>query len=505
MKCFFTNVNDRQGRDGFSEARDTKRPCSLGLEFLLNMGTPIGVMSDGSPDFPQNEDLRVGLVDYAGNESDVLPESNHKQWFDKQLNHMLPRCSDLDRLVVLFHCQNFPIASTVPCMLNGSAGVNEFSGRYAELPESTLSKNTLARMFSESEKEISNDFIQISEFYGERYQDYFALIKDGVSRELSRGVLPTSQTTEFYTKVTVFNLIKFIQFYDSEDEPLMKPVISQMKIVLQLGYPKLYSLFKDGKFTSEETKLNDFLKAQEKASVGKHATFRLNSEKLEASWGHDYVVQKEDGTPLDGDQYWVKVTDYSGTEKTPYDAVGMSMGNLTSPQSIEKLVNLLISLGHCSPFELTTLFFDAHIPFFVFRHIIRHRTMGIYNWRFTNALFIPEARAESEQKMGADAPGILTAATKTAYDKYLAFTKSTKGHNFESEFNSLVSPATQYVKFAGRIDIHNLVHILNLRKHPAAQYETRMLAHTLQRVFEDWAPVIYDGFISNNKLEALAA
>ncbi|MDR0631084.1 MAG: FAD-dependent thymidylate synthase [Holosporales bacterium] len=497
MKDLFENTKNDDARAGFSSAQETKRSCSLGLEFLLKKGTPKCISDDGTPCFPGKQDLSVFLIDYAGNEDDILPSKDADKWFDKQLNHMLPRCSDLDRLVLLFHCKNFPIASTVPCMLNGGAGVNEFSGRYAELPDVCVSEDTLTNMFGAS---ASANHKLISSFYGDRYNEYRELIDSGVSRELSRGILPAGQYTEFFTRLTLFNLIKFIEFYDNEDDALMKPVIEQMKVVFQLGFPKLYTLFKKSQLSSQEKLWEKFLKT---GSNAKNKTYRRNSPKLEESWGKKHIVQNENGTPLDGDKCWVKVIDYSGTDKTPHDAVGMSMGNLTSPTSIDSLVNLLISLGHCSPFELTTLYFESHVPFFVFRHIIRHRSMGIYDWKFLDEVFVPGIRPEEGKTLAPDAHAKLKAYTEAAYKKSLDARASIKHDSHEADVQYMISPVSQYVSFLGRIDIHNLVHILNLRKHPAAQFETRMLAHTLQKILADWVPVVYNAFISNNKLDAL--
>ncbi|MDR0625053.1 MAG: FAD-dependent thymidylate synthase [Holosporales bacterium] len=480
-------------RPSFTDFRETNRSCSLGLEFLLKNGTPKGISADGKPLYPVADDLSVFLIDYAGKEEDILPAKDGSKWLDKQLNHVIPRCSDLDRLVLLFHCKNFPIASAVPCMLNGGAGMNEFSGRYAELPEAVASQTTLSDMFGNAAQLHG----VLSDFYSERYKDYRELLGAGISRELSRGVLPAGQYTEFFTRLTLFNLIKFIQFYDDDENPLMKPVINQMKIIFQLGFPKLYSLFKNGTLDAQEKLFADFLNSKQPGNL----TYRRNSEKLEKEWQKKHIIINEDGTPLDGDKCWIKVKEYSGTDQTPHDAVGMSMGNLSSAKSIEPLVDLLISLGHCSPFELTTLFFESQIPFFVFRHIIRHRTMGIYDWKFIDDVYVPRVRENQGHQLAAGAQDKLARYTKAAYDKAQEQRAAVKGNEEETRY--LLAPVNQYVQFAGRIDIHNLVHILNLRKHSAAQYETRMMAHTLQRIFSNWTPKIYDAFLANKKLDEL--
>ncbi|MDR0640236.1 MAG: FAD-dependent thymidylate synthase [Holosporales bacterium] len=494
MKNLFDNTDQSNKLRVPPESHATKRSCSLGLEFLLKNGTPKALTSASVPSFPEERDLQVNLVDYAGNEDDILPSSKQEQWLDKQLNHTLPRCSDLDKIVVLFHCKNFPIACTVQCMLNGSASVNEFSARYAELPNAQITTNTLQDMFP-GDNGVTTVSQAIDDKYKERYSNYKELVDMGVTKELSRSILPTSQSTEFYTKLTLFNLIKFIQIYDHSDYPLMTPIITQMKIIFQLGFPKIYSLVNGGKLTPNEKGWEQFVTNY--SSSSKNTTYRKNAEKVEALFGSKQIILNQDGSPLDGDKSWIKVTDYSGTEYTPYDAVGMSFGVESSEvQTVESLLQLLISLGHGSPFELPTLFYESRVPFFIFRHLIRHRTMGIHQWSFADDMFVPQARLETSQPVPQDAQRKLESFALASYNETKAIRSTLKNREIEQ----LVYPTSQYVEFGGRIDIHNMVHFLHLRANPATQYETRLFAYTLQEIFEKWVPAIYKAFVDNKRV-----
>lgn len=494
MKNLFDGTEQSNKLHTSPEFHETKRHCSLGLEFLLKNGTPKTLSSDGTPSFPGERDLQVNLVDYAGSEDSIIPSSNQKQWLDKNLNHTLPRCSDLDKIVVLFHCKDFPIACTVQCMLNGSASVNEFSARYAELPNAQITKNTLQDMFPD-DSSISSLSETISNKYEARYNDYKELVDLGVIKELSRSILPTSQSTEFYTKLTLFNLIQFIRIYDHSDYPLMIPAITQLKIIFQLGFPKIYSLLKDGSLTQTEKGWEQFLDNYSQSK--KNTTYRKNAEKAEKLFEGKQIVFNQDGSPLDGDKCWIKVTDYSGTENTPYDAVGMSFGVESSEvQTVESLLQLLISLGHGSPFELPTLFYESRVPFFIFRHLIRHRTMGIHQWSFIEDLFVPQARLEKAQSSLQEAQSKIESFVTTSYNESKSIRSSLKN----KEIEQLIYPASQYVEFGGRIDIHNMVHFLHLRTNPATQYETRMFAYTLQEIFSKWVPAIYKAFVDNKRV-----
>ncbi|GHS91024.1 hypothetical protein AGMMS49949_00700 [Alphaproteobacteria bacterium] len=487
--------------------RETKRSCSLGLEFLLRKGTPKSLTEDGTPCFPEAPALTIYVVDYAGSEDDVLPSAqtqgvsakSDEAWFEKNLKHTLPRASDLDKLCVLLHCKNMTIASTVEFMMNGSASVNEFSARYAELPAAQISKTDLQEMMPDVSKSALDSIAEtLKKYYHNQYNHYKELVQSGVTKELSRGILPTSQHTEFYTKLSLFHLIKFLQIYG--EDPLMNPAIAQLEIIFNLAYPKIYKLFKGGALKASEKLWADFVRNDGK----KQTTYRLNSDNVEQLFEEKQIISHENETPLDGHKCWVKITDYLGTIKTPYQAVGMSFGveeNPSSEKTVESLINLLISLGHGSPFELPTLFFTSKVPFFVFRHLIRHRTMGIYQWSFVDDRYVPTVRAETGKE--------LSKMAQTESESYgeMSYSESQKGClelrklGLPEDLCSLIYPVNRYVEFSGRVDIHNLVHFLALRTNPAAQYETRMFAKALKGLFEQWVPAIYKAFVANKRLQ----
>ncbi|MDR3285597.1 MAG: FAD-dependent thymidylate synthase [Holosporales bacterium] len=483
------------------KSKATKRSCSLGMEFLLKKGTPRSFSDDGTLNFSKNGELAIQVVDYAGSEDDIIPAKNEKVWFKKNLDHTLARSSDLDRLVIQLHCKSMPIACTVQFMMNSYASVNEFSARYAKLPEGVISKTDLEEILSNTDENIINTLEStINELYEQEYKGYNELVNSGVVKELSRGVLPTSQHTEFFTKLSLLNFINFIQIF--EDDALMASAIEQMKIIFQLGYPCIYKLFKDGNLNESEKKIENFVGNNKNEN---NTTCRHNAEKIEESFGKKKIICHENNQPLDGEKCWIKVTDYLGTVKTPYHAVGMSFGveeNPSSMDTIESLIQLLISLGHGSPFELPTLLFESQVPYFVFRHLIRHRTMGIYNWQFIDETFAPKVRAEKGAELSKDAQANMDANIKKisaeTQEKYLKL----KSLGLPEEACSLVYPVVKYVKFSGKVDIHNLVHFLNLRTNPAAQYETRLFANTIKDIFADWVPIIYKAFVDNKRIVA---
>lgn len=96
---------------------------------------------------------------------------------------------------------------------------NEISGRYSELEESfwepvSFRKQSILNKQSSEENltECTNNIlIQKYKFHMDNsYSFYKELLDTGVSREMARTVLPVSINTQFYWKIDLHNLLRFI-------------------------------------------------------------------------------------------------------------------------------------------------------------------------------------------------------------------------------------------------------------------------------------------------------
>jgi thymidylate synthase (FAD) len=60
-------------------------------------------------------------------------------------------------------------------------------------------------------------------------------------------------------------------------------------------------------------------------------------------------------------------------------------------------------------------------------------------------------------------------------------------------------PLNCYTQWYWKIDLHNLLHFLNLRADSHAQYEIRVYAEIMLDIVKKWVPHCYQAFIKNNK------
>lgn len=130
---------------------------------------------------------------------------------------------------------------------------NEISGRYTELPCEYYTPDEW-RMQSETNKQGSSDL----NYEGDLDLDYKAecfsanelygiACGEGVSRELSRCVLPLSTYTEFYSKVDLSNLLKFVSLRSDSHAQYEIRVYSDtiLKEIVKPLFPLCYEAFID--------------------------------------------------------------------------------------------------------------------------------------------------------------------------------------------------------------------------------------------------------------------
>jgi thymidylate synthase (FAD) len=60
-------------------------------------------------------------------------------------------------------------------------------------------------------------------------------------------------------------------------------------------------------------------------------------------------------------------------------------------------------------------------------------------------------------------------------------------------------PLNAYTQWYWKIDLHNLLHFLELRSDSHAQYEIRAYAEVLLKILKLWTPSVYDAFLNFKK------
>lgn len=150
------------------------------------------------------------------------------------------------------------------------------------------------------------------------------------------------------------------------------------------------------------------------------------------------------------------------------------------------ILKRLISKGHTSPFEFAGMTFQVKCPIFIARQWMRHRTFrylersGRY-CESTNEVYIPK-------ELYWDAA--LYESLEYIFEKYQSAIK--KGVS-KQEARTIL-PVGTYTEFVFQADLHNLLHFLRLRLHPAAQPEMRFYAQCVADKVKEHFPITWEYF-----------
>jgi len=252
----------------------------------------------------------------------------------------------------------------------------------------------------------------------------------------------------------------------------------------------------------------------------KQTTIRPVSPELEEILYHPFEVL---------DHGFVRVVDYMGNDSSVVQAARVSYGSGTKKINADTaLINYLIAHRHTTPLEMCEIKFHIKLPIFVARQWIRHRTASVneYSARYSimeDEFYIPEAQHlsaqskinhqgrdetkilnEQEQKLVLD---ILKKDSTNSYQNYLKMINQDENGNvlnqdkegLARELARMNLPLNCYTQWYWKIDLHNLLHFLNLRADSHAQYEIRVYAEIMLDIVKKWVPHCYQAFIKNNK------
>lgn len=174
------------------------------------------------------------------------------------------------------------------------------------------------------------------------------------------------------------------------------------------------------------------------------------------------------------------------------------------------LIRYLLRHRHTSPFEMGVMRFEVKMPIFVARQWIRHRTASLNEMsaRYTelpNEMFVPKVVAlqSGENKQGRVIhPGyggtdhgllqdIINRANVTSYAHYEILLNA----GVARELARGVLPVNIYTKFVWKMDLHNLMHFLDLRLDEHAQKEIRDFAEVIEKLVALYFPITYEAFV----------
>ena len=211
--------------------------------------------------FPVLDQGFIALIDYMGGDKAVDQAARISYGTDSRkisarrgLIRYLMRhrhTSPFEMCELKFHCA-MPIFVARQWVRHRTASLNEFSGRYSEVPEVfyTPSKDSFQLQSKHNhqgrdEKNLASGYpYHNSLWLTGRYElawHYNELLKEGVSRELARIDLPQSTYTQWYWKIDLHNLFHFLTLRtDShaqwEIRQFANVIAGMVKIVAPLSY-----------------------------------------------------------------------------------------------------------------------------------------------------------------------------------------------------------------------------------------------------------------------------
>jgi len=222
------------------------------------------------------------------------------------------------------------------------------------------------------------------------------------------------------------------------------------------------------------------------------------------------------------DHGFIRVIDYMGDDAAVVQAARVSYGAGTKKiREDAGLINYLMRHRHTSPFEMCELKIHVKMPIFVARQWIRHRVANLneVSGRYSildNEFYMPAggniaAQARTNRQGRGDTLSELEAArvlqilrddATRAYSHYEEMLNEIDGQVVDPERQGLARelarmnlPVSLYTQMYWKIDLHNLLHFLNLRGASHAQYEIRVYAEALLDVVKQWVPLTYAAFV----------
>ncbi|MDR0927737.1 MAG: FAD-dependent thymidylate synthase [Ignavibacteria bacterium] len=209
----------------------------------------------------------VRLVDVMGNDTAIVQAARtsfgqgaKSKSEDRTLIRYLMRnrhTSPFEMVEFKFHCK-MPIFVARQWIRHRTANVNEFSGRYSEMPdEFYVPGSDLVRMQSMDNKqgrcedvlpkELTDGVVaQMADSQRTDFNEYRELIDKGIARELARINLPLSIYTQWYWKIDLHNLFHFLKLrLDKHSQYEIRVYAEAIAEIVKECCPVAYEAFAD--------------------------------------------------------------------------------------------------------------------------------------------------------------------------------------------------------------------------------------------------------------------
>ena len=214
------------------------------------------------------------------------------------------------------------------------------------------------------------------------------------------------------------------------------------------------------------------------------------------------------------DKGFVQVIDVMGDDNAIVDAARKSFEKTTKKlHGSRGLIRYLMRHFHSSPFEMCELKLGVRVPMDCWRQWTRHRSAKFssideYSTRYSKAINDKqetkhgEWRSQSkDRKQGSganlefSAGAFLTGREKQFHEMAELIYAERKHYNVALEQARKDLPLSTYTEAYWKIDLHNLLHFLELRMDSHAQQEIREYATVIgEQIVAKWCPIVWEAF-----------
>lgn len=213
---------------------------------------------------------------------------------------------------------------------------------------------------------------------------------------------------------------------------------------------------------------------------------------------------------LDNDFGWVGLLNCMGNETTIVNAARISFQNIspTFEEKDERLLKYLIRNKHTTPLEHVVFTFSVHCPLYVRSQWMRHRTWAFneISRRYTEAdieFYIPKYfRKQSENNKQASTNEIIekneeaiNETEKLCLKTYHWYLKLIEMGVCREQARGVL-PQCMMTTFWATVNLHNLIHFIELRDDEHAQKEIREYAKAMKELVRPIVPHVIEYFES---------
>ena len=207
-------------------------------------------------------------------------------------------------------------------------------------------------------------------------------------------------------------------------------------------------------------------------------------------------------------QGYVRYVDHLGSDMRIVETARISYKSPSKGDDADKkLLFYLFKNRHTSPFESCNITFNIKMPIFCMRQFVRHRTFRLNEWsgrysELADEFYQPAAfrRQDTKNKQGSvlvedDNSSWHTRNGAIAHDCYkqcYAAYQEMLANGVAKELARIVLPVAMFTEIYVNVDVHNLIHFLNLRQDPHAQLEMRVIADAMAQIGEALFPWTFE-------------